>query len=794
MAKISLKESFNLGATNRSLNEQKQTYDDAVRASTTAPTNNPFGNPSRDNYQTYPYDYFSGTDCKVYFGDIWVDDIITVQYSVSQSKTPIYGYASQYYQGIAMGQVLVNGVLTVAFKETGYLNIITALLEKQRTRQEVSLQQKASIIREKFEDGTTNVPYIPGATSINGSASRSTSINYNPNGSPDIIRNQETIESILMNKKGLTASGFVLDYLSQNDGKDFEDIAELLEDTIWGDSNGTPYSQETMATLPRLKRADEFDYKYSDKEGNVSVNSDYPIGIRTPGRDHDYSDCLNILLTFGDINDFRAEHTLVSLNDVHFTGQSVMYAPDGNPIAEQYSFFCREINRNLGTKTFNINELKLNIGNDAVTLSKYEDVEKLGEYLTRESTLSAYEITTVSKFNGTWESYTDFKAQSYVIRRNELPFIDQLISDVEQLINNPISSNVDPRMQKGSTNISLPTENSQYVFQITFKNQSNPSGPSNVSGPPSPFVGGPIGQPTDVSQKVIIVMGQSIPNTYTYKCLSPTRTNFSSFGTVSREDLWTASASPVNKNEDDPSLSSASNNRPNEVDINNAKKTNASSTETPINTDSTDAFLADSSAKRKEANSDAFAPDATNVVSDRKSDFYKSINTKGLEVLNADQKKIATRYMFEQGMTTEESVRETLKLANPTTNTYIPNSKEQYDKTLKSIETSYGKPVAPYIESGLRSFEKQTYLRELALSDGNPAANPGNSIHERGLAFDALPKLYNDPVFIAAASRAGFTRPYLNTANPEPWHFEKTKEDITDKTKFYKETYRSITQ
>ena len=34
----------------------------------------------RYKYSTYKYDFYCGAQAKVFFGDIWVDDIVTIQY------------------------------------------------------------------------------------------------------------------------------------------------------------------------------------------------------------------------------------------------------------------------------------------------------------------------------------------------------------------------------------------------------------------------------------------------------------------------------------------------------------------------------------------------------------------------------------------------------------------------------------------------------------------------------------------------------------------------------------------
>ena len=78
------------------------------------------------NTTTYEFDYFSGSQIGVYLGDILIDDIAGIQYNLSQSKRPVYGYASQYWHVVPSGQIIVEGAFSVPFKEAGYLPIILA--------------------------------------------------------------------------------------------------------------------------------------------------------------------------------------------------------------------------------------------------------------------------------------------------------------------------------------------------------------------------------------------------------------------------------------------------------------------------------------------------------------------------------------------------------------------------------------------------------------------------------------------------------------------------------------------
>lgn len=433
---------------------------------------NPFVSPSRDNYQTYPYDYFTGTDCKIFFGDIWVDDIVTIQYNVSQNKAPLYGYASQTYDAIAKGQVLVQGTLTIAFKEVGYLNTIQYTMEGQRDRTATALANQMKDYYDGSVKGTVRyVPQLDGNTSVTVSA----------NGTPQIIRQEQTIEDILSSKHGAVASGVWKDVYGATDGgsKDFEDFVEALEDTIWGDSNGKPYELRNV-----LRRVDEFDYK--------------PNGGILIGSDNDYSQCLNILLTFGDINDFRAEHTMVALNDVHFTNSSLIVTPDGNPVGETYQFFARDINRSIeqSNSTIHIGKNKFNFKTNA-EVSKLEDINSIETKLNGSPQIvHVAALSHLSQFG--WTPTSELIGQDVLAINKSQPYIDQLTKLVETIFNN-------------SSSISDKLSSSQWLVEV-YSNE--------------------------VVTAINMVLEQTIPNTRTYKVIAPARDNYLASNVLSRDDIW----------------------------------------------------------------------------------------------------------------------------------------------------------------------------------------------------------------------------------------------------------------
>lgn len=477
--------------TQRDLASQQEAIRKADSATYQSPHRNPFSDTSRENYRTYPYDYYSGTDCKVFYGDVWVDDIVAINYNVSQNKTPIYGYASQNFNAVAKGQVIVQGTLTIAFKETGYLNIIQRITEtqKQNAYEVIKRRRDISVAKSdyklaKFDPSINYFGEQPKNSRI--------AVGTTPNGSPQIIRQEQTIEEILMDKKSGNNISLALSeqYDLSQKSRDFEDFAELLEDSIWGDSNGRPLGKELRNSI---KRADEFDY---NPRGGVKVG----IG---EGDSALYDQTLNIMLTFGDINDFRAEHTIIVLNDVHFTGTTQMVSPDGSPVAEEYSFFARDINRSISSEILNsIDPIKLDVGIDDLQLARLEDIDSIEEKLNQASTDTPWVLSVkpVASFNNFgWTTEDGETLEVYLSMNKGAPLVDRMIEAVEKALNDSQFADY------------IDTGKQQYIIDTWFT-------------------------PTET---ITMVVEQSIPNTRTYKVIAPVRTGFRAPVIVKREDFFT---------------------------------------------------------------------------------------------------------------------------------------------------------------------------------------------------------------------------------------------------------------
>lgn len=93
-----------------------------------APRKDSYARPTdhRVEYQIFSSDYFSGADVKIYFGDIWVDEITNLAFQLQENVMPIYGYNSYTFDTVARGRRQVNGMFTLNFTTVGYLNEILA--------------------------------------------------------------------------------------------------------------------------------------------------------------------------------------------------------------------------------------------------------------------------------------------------------------------------------------------------------------------------------------------------------------------------------------------------------------------------------------------------------------------------------------------------------------------------------------------------------------------------------------------------------------------------------------------
>jgi hypothetical protein len=83
--------------------------------------------------------YFSGSQTSLFIGNIWVDDIDSINYSIKSSKSPIYGYGSTHFDFVTKGSVLVQGNFSINFREPNYLWAVLKHYESFRVKSKNTL-------------------------------------------------------------------------------------------------------------------------------------------------------------------------------------------------------------------------------------------------------------------------------------------------------------------------------------------------------------------------------------------------------------------------------------------------------------------------------------------------------------------------------------------------------------------------------------------------------------------------------------------------------------------------------
>lgn len=82
---------------------------------------------NRNNLSTR---YFSAVDADLYFGDQFIDEVVSIQWQVQQNVLPIFGYNSYTFDDLAVGNRIVNGQFAVNYIESNYLTKVMKAMKK----------------------------------------------------------------------------------------------------------------------------------------------------------------------------------------------------------------------------------------------------------------------------------------------------------------------------------------------------------------------------------------------------------------------------------------------------------------------------------------------------------------------------------------------------------------------------------------------------------------------------------------------------------------------------------------
>lgn len=81
-------------------------------------------------YQLFSEDYFSASDVHLFFGNIWVDEVVSLSFELQEQVMPIYGYHSYTFDHLLRGKRMVSGYFRINYKTNGYLKTILKYADK----------------------------------------------------------------------------------------------------------------------------------------------------------------------------------------------------------------------------------------------------------------------------------------------------------------------------------------------------------------------------------------------------------------------------------------------------------------------------------------------------------------------------------------------------------------------------------------------------------------------------------------------------------------------------------------
>lgn len=273
-----------------------------------------FGNnPTRNvGSSIYDLDYFGSQQAALYIGDVFIDEATSFSYSVQQSKTPIYGYASQLFDAVSAGTVLVQGQFSINFKEAGYIWLVLQRYKRFQNQVDATLQRYNNV-SDKFTAAQVGRKNVGGGKQILGGANNPFARIVDKNREYDFI-SRAGIERLVTGEASKderftfyqNLAGYATISNPKAKDKVFEDIVEVFEDQVW---------QEDVSDL------DDF----------------------TRRADDNFFDDFDMFCVFGDYSKPGANHTVKRIRNIHILGQAQSVDPDSGVIQETYSFFARNI-------------------------------------------------------------------------------------------------------------------------------------------------------------------------------------------------------------------------------------------------------------------------------------------------------------------------------------------------------------------------------------------------------------------------------------------------------------------
>jgi len=267
---------------------------------------------NRRETRVYDLDYFSGSQMFLYIGDVWIDEVTSLEYRIENTKQPIYGYASQLYDDMAAGQILVRGRFTINFKEQGYL---WAVLQRYYNQ-----GYEANFVGPPSPVGPLSDKFLESQSKLNTDAYRRSGGMQNNSSRPVMTKNataigRASIERVMQGNASPSElskfyhgmAAYATSDVSNPRDAAFEALAEAFEDQVWVTGDNDVLNSQ-------IRRVDE-----------------------------QLFDGFDIYVVFGNYAEPKANHTVQKIIGVNINAWGKTIEINGLPIQEQYEFIAKTV-------------------------------------------------------------------------------------------------------------------------------------------------------------------------------------------------------------------------------------------------------------------------------------------------------------------------------------------------------------------------------------------------------------------------------------------------------------------
>lgn len=115
-------------------------------------------NKTQTEYQLFPEEYFTATDCHVYFNDVYMDELTGLSFALTEKVNPIYGYASNTWDYVSRGKRFVQGQFRIAFKEAGYMFTVLDHIGLMGSHKKTALSWLLNDADRNLNNGNNGIP------------------------------------------------------------------------------------------------------------------------------------------------------------------------------------------------------------------------------------------------------------------------------------------------------------------------------------------------------------------------------------------------------------------------------------------------------------------------------------------------------------------------------------------------------------------------------------------------------------------------------------------------------------